>query len=396
MAKLTSSARLDPEVAAFVEEERLKKGLYKSAAHNTLLKELMNLKKRGMKLTDISGESSLMSSIDITKNLEKENSKNEKIFENNEGIKDEPKSANTKVIMSETKQPEFQAAKSSIIPETLHAAKPPEFPAEKLAQKPLILPLVLPHPPESKTPETKTSEAKSPEAKFKIIRSSIPDIKPAIPVMPDVKIENSTKVNITSLNSDFKVEIPKIKENKIDVKKTNPIDNLGDLINLSNIKAPDIDNVNKKPKIKEYRRMGESETVIIPRSTEEEIKRYLDKQQFNKNISEMHTKIQNIDDRVCKDGDCTKRELSELRKDVSGLFGLKTDITKDLSKLNEIDDLKKDLNEIKGKFKRTEICPGCGYTDMPHLSSYCPECGVEIKGWDDAKDWKPYKERNRK
>jgi rubredoxin len=394
MAKLikqTISARLDPEVSAFVEEERLNKGIYKSSAYNELLKELMLLKKKGMKLTDISGETVQMANINPIP-LEKEKIP-EKIPEKIELPKIElPKIESIqqletiknletiKALQNEVRNNEklferTESLKKSIDPIIVSDVKPIIIPDVK----PIIIPNVKP--------------------------VVIPDVKPV--VIPDLKVLDKMQVNtnITTIpNSNFKVEVPKIieriLENPGNIHTTiNPVNNLGDLIKLTNNTIPPIksnDNKIIKPKSMESKRMNEEINSVKQESTEEAIKRYMDKQKFNQNISEMHSKIQNIDDRVCKDGECTRNEFADLKKNVASLNDLKTSLGKDLSKLQELDDLKKDLVEIKGKLKKTEICPGCGYTDVPHLSSYCPDCGIEFQGWDDQKDWKPYKERNRK
>lgn len=139
---------------------------------------------------------------------------------------------------------------------------------------------------------------------------------------------------------------------------------------------------------------GEIKEDELDRIVTSRLEKVLAGKEFNKNIKEMDDKIKDIHSHVCEDGKCTKEELSNIRKDMGQFSELK----KGLEKLSELDDIKKNINEIKKGQVKVEICPGCGESALLHLGSYCSNCGVEIPEWTDdsgkpVEGWKHYKNR---
>lgn len=130
--------------------------------------------------------------------------------------------------------------------------------------------------------------------------------------------------------------------------------------------------------------MGEEQSIDVDRIVHEKVDRILSEKEFNKNIKEMHEKISSIDSRICEDGKCTKVEFENIKRDIK--------------KLAELDEIKKGVEDIKKGIKKVDICPECGEESVPYLSSYCSNCGTEIKLWKDdsgvpISGWKPYKNR---
>lgn len=138
----------------------------------------------------------------------------------------------------------------------------------------------------------------------------------------------------------------------------------------------------------------ESRSIRIEPSDEEKFRKFMQKEKFNETFKEMHEKIKAIDDRVCKDGECTKNELKEVRKDLSDLKSIKTD----LSKLDNLSKLESKLDDIVKKTPKVDVCPDCGEPSILHLSSFCSNCGTKVSQWtnDDGTPvhgWKPFWER---
>ncbi len=342
--------------------ESKKRGITKSALIKQELEKVLNI---GINNVDMVKEKiekknyvdNIVSSIDLTK-----------VDINDDKFESRLSQENTSVEIKH--EPKFKI-KSGSIPEVPKEEQKPE-PKESTLITSFSAPLIK----EEQKSEISTSNAK---------------IDPKSQITPPMDLERLK-------NLDLKIQNPEKKElsHKIE--------------NLINLNIDKIKNESKptKYKVTERRRMNDEEQHT-PVLTEEQMERYLNKhlskQKFDENFRDMHANIKSINDRVCKDGDCTQRELSEIKKNLGNfeiikgdISKLKNDLTVDLSKLKEMDTLKNDLNEIKGKFKKTEICPGCGHPEVQHLSSYCPECGIELKGWEDdsgkpVPGWKHHKER---
>ncbi len=203
-----------------------------------------------------------------------------------------------------------------------------------------------------------------------------------------------------------------LKELKTEPKKEEPkqhpnieLNRLNSLVDIKTVNQPTLNNQeNKQLNIKKVKRVNdEDKGSSIGLSDEEKFRRYDEKKEFNKKIQHIHDKITTIDDRICKDGECTKNEFNTIKKELSDLKGLKTDLNKidDLSKnfnstKTELSDIRKYLEDIKKETPKIEQCPNCGTKSLLYMASHCSECGIEIPEWTEDPTWKPYSKRVRK
>lgn len=128
-------------------------------------------------------------------------------------------------------------------------------------------------------------------------------------------------------------------------------------------------------------------------------------EKLNNIFSDIHTKTSKIDT-ICKDGECIKADIGDLKKNFDVLnesrksndsylneFKKSTD-----TKLSEID---KKFEDLKKAVPKTEVCPHCGNPSLLHMASFCSDCGGKIEAWADdngnkIENWKPYYMRNKK
>ena len=135
---------------------------------------------------------------------------------------------------------------------------------------------------------------------------------------------------------------------------------------------------------------------------ERKVNKILEEKKFSQSFDEMHRKI----DTVCSDGRCLKDEMSAIKRNLGKLDTvcedgkcLRTEIgnfKKDFG--GELSNLKNHFEELNRKITKKEPCPHCN-SGIEEMSSYCPNCGLEIKEWYDEKgnkiEWKPFKDRNK-
>ncbi len=167
------------------------------------------------------------------------------------------------------------------------------------------------------------------------------------------------------------------------------------LINNSNLTISKKENtvipvITTENKTKEVKNMADDDLGI-----ENKFRKLQEQKDFNETIKKMNVKLDDIDSRVCKDGDCMREELSKIKT------GLGTEFSTIKTEISELKNLKKDIDEIKKNSDKLEVCPQCGEKSLLHMSSYCSNCGVKIPEWNDEKgdkisSWKPYWLRQQK
>lgn len=242
---------------------------------------------------------------------------------------------------------------------------------------------------------------------------------------------NKNQENITQNTQEKKEqqknEAKELKELKELKSETNPQDNQNKQTNNVNQSSNLISNkINNnqgriKPKFtirKKVNRVNDEESQpqgVSNREIEHRVNKILEEKKFNESFGQMHKKI----DAFCEDGKCLRTDVDSLKTKLGKIDEicedgkcLKTEvgsIKKDLAEMKEFkkwaDDIKLGLTDLKGnitnidkKLIKKESCPECN-TGIEEDSSYCPNCGLEIKEWLDEsgkrKDWKPFKLRNK-
>ena len=200
-------------------------------------------------------------------------------------------------------------------------------------------------------------------------------------VITDNKSNNTNINNFLNLNNekkDFNLNIEKKDINLTTDKKI-----------INEIKDLKIDI--KKNEVKKMSEPSENKQDL-----EVAYRKLRDQEKFNDTISGMKKTIESMNERICKDGDCTKRELESVRNDLNGLKEIKPELSelKNIKlELSELKNIKQDIESLKKK-DELEICPECNEKKVPFLASYCPHCGIKIPEWNDdkgnkIKDWKP-------
>lgn len=163
---------------------------------------------------------------------------------------------------------------------------------------------------------------------------------------------------------------------------------------LQKIKNPEVIIPDIKVDIKtEQDKKQNKQEVIMSGEIDEKIRKAMESSDLKKVIANINLKIDKIDDRVCKDGDCTKNELASIKKQVEGLNELK-----ELKKsTDEIGNIKKNIEELhKHVSKQKFRCDRCGNEILEPGDSFCRNCGLGINSWDEVPNWKPYNERVKK
>ncbi|MDD3474364.1 MAG: hypothetical protein PHP08_00490 [Candidatus Dojkabacteria bacterium] len=163
-----------------------------------------------------------------------------------------------------------------------------------------------------------------------------------------------------------------------------------------------VSRIKPKFKIQKVKRVSDEEQYVTnPVNIEEKVERISRKlreqEEFNKTFREMNGKV----NQFCEDGKCLKTEVDTIKGKLEKIDTICED-GKCLR--NEVGELKKYFEDMKGsignidkKIPKKENCPICNQ-GIEESSSYCPNCGLEIKEWTDVHgnklDWKPYKLRN--
>lgn len=102
-----------------------------------------------------------------------------------------------------------------------------------------------------------------------------------------------------------------------------------------------------------------------------------------KRHEEMLIAIRKQQAEACTGVGCVKDEIENIKSSVTGAD-------------EKLEDVIKRLEKIDTKTERHEaLCSGktgCGH-DIEVGSSYCPNCGKEIDGWEGMTDWVPYPKR---
>lgn len=220
-------------------------------------------------------------------------------------------------------------------------------------------------------------------------------------------ISNTTQAEPAKINEDKKDDmiLNSLATGRLNLLVNEKPDSNTKLINqIDFIKEEDLKSNDTKDKPLKTRRrnmndeVGDRERYSNGASDEERIRKFLQKQEFEKAFKDMHVKVDSINSKICEDGKCTKEELANLKKDINELKNLKQDLAP-LSKLDKLNHLETKIDDIGKKIKKVEICPDCGEESLLHLSSFCSNCGTKVNEWTDDSGikipgWKPYWLRN--
>lgn len=168
---------------------------------------------------------------------------------------------------------------------------------------------------------------------------------------------------------------------------------------------------------KKVNRVNDEENVttgLTERDIEHRLNKLLEEKKFNESFRDMHGKV----DKVCEDGKCLKDKVNSLELKLEKIDDIcedgkciKNEVSVIRNDLKELKDFKKNFDDIKGsvgdiksffsnldkKITKKEACPTCSL-GIEEGSSYCPNCGLEIKEWYDDSgnklNWTPYKVRH--
>ncbi len=204
-------------------------------------------------------------------------------------------------------------------------------------------------------------------------------------VKHDIDIPNIT----TTKPAEIKKEEVKIEEPKILITKPIEIKEISKQeINRQEINRQEINRQEIKPTEVKKKMSGELDTSKVDERYRKLREQEIDRETFTK----MAKKVNEIDDRICKDGECTKKELSILRTDINELKELKG--LKE--RFDKIEGVSKIVTDIDKKLTKTKFkCEECGEETLEVGNSFCSECGMEIHAWEEDPNWKPYKERKK-
>lgn len=124
--------------------------------------------------------------------------------------------------------------------------------------------------------------------------------------------------------------------------------------------------------------------------------------QFEMNVNDairiaadLKSDVQKIKEEICEGPDCLKAKVEDKFGTMENKFGTME------KKFDEIDDKIKKIGDKATKIEEKTsgfVCDRCGYSGVPPLSSYCPQCGSPIFSWDDdegkpVSGWKHWSDR---
>ncbi len=251
----------------------------------------------------------------------------------------------------------------------------------------------------------------------------------------ETKVEEKKDITITEKKKELK-DLESLKNLKQEVSTISTsgddVNRLDDLLitknSTSKIIPVDQSKINKqfettKPRtkskfvIRKVNRVNDEENVttgLTDRDIEHKVNKLLEEKKFSESFKDMHGKV----DKVCEDGKCLRNEMETLKSKLGKIDDIcedgkcvKAEVSGIKNDLKELKEFKKSFEEIKGsvgdikgifnnldkKIVKKESCPTCS-SGIEEGSSYCPNCGLEIKEWYDDSgnklNWTPYKVRH--